>query len=59
MTVQQENVTYHGSISAAHGPARVLCMCDCDECQEHDLFRWELITEQGQHLIHVRPESFA
>lgn len=62
----QSSAVYHGSISELWGPVHVVAECDCDTCADEPISsllglppqRWELVTPDGQRLVHVRPQSF-
>lgn len=63
-------VTYSGSLTEWHGPARIVEVCYCLHCDEDESLaracgwpapavRWVLIgTVYGQIMRHVRRESF-
>jgi|GEM_PF-4751026 len=53
-------VTYRGSLTQFHGPARFEDVCDCyyGPDRDKDCWGYALILADGRRLLHVKPESF-
>lgn len=54
-------VSYHGSITAHHGPGWMVAECACSRFypgRDERSLRAVLVTRSGEPLMHVRRESF-